>query len=112
MGRDAINRVSTHCTDAINRVSNHCTDAINRVSTHYLPSLQKMITDFDTSLPSIRQVQNLIKQTTPVEFKLLTGDVLTGRVLWQDAHCICIADENSQQTTIWKQAIAYIQPKS
>jgi host factor-I protein len=71
-----------------------------------------MITDFDTSLPSIKQVQNLIKQTMPVEFKLLTGDVLTGRVLWQDAHCICIADENSQQTTIWKQAIAYIKPKS
>ena len=79
---------------------------------HYLLSLRKMITQFDTSLPSIRQVQNLIKQTTPVEFKLLTGDVLTGTVLWQDAHCICIADENSQQTTVWKQAIAYIKPKS
>ncbi|MEH2402457.1 MAG: RNA-binding protein hfq [Nostoc sp.] len=71
-----------------------------------------MLTEFDTTLPSIRQVQNLIKQTIPVEFKLLTGDLITGRVLWQDPQCICIADENSQQTTVWKQAIAYIKPKS
>ncbi len=71
-----------------------------------------MLTEFDTTLPSIRLVQNLIKQTTPVELKLLTSDVLTGKVLWQDPQCICIADENSQQTTIWKQAIAYIKPKT
>ncbi|MEH2310392.1 MAG: RNA chaperone Hfq [Nostoc sp.] len=71
-----------------------------------------MLTEFDTTLPSIRQVQNLIKQTIPVELKLLTGDIITGRVLWQDPQCICIADENSQQTTVWKQAIAYIKPKS
>ncbi|MBN3895578.1 MAG: RNA-binding protein hfq [Nostoc sp.] len=71
-----------------------------------------MLTEFDTTLPSIRQVQNLIKQTTPVELKLLTQDVLIGRVLWQDPQCICIADENSQQTTVWKQAIAYIKPKN
>jgi host factor-I protein len=71
-----------------------------------------MLTEFDTTLPSIRQVQTLIKQTTPVELKLLTGDVITGKLLWQDPHCICIADENSQQTTIWKHAIAYIKPKT
>lgn len=70
-----------------------------------------MLTEFDTTLPSIRQVQNLIKQTIPVEFKLLTGDLIAGRVLWQDPHCICIADENSQQITVWKHAIAYIKPK-
>ncbi|MFN6461487.1 MAG: Hfq-related RNA-binding protein [Nostoc sp. DedVER02] len=70
-----------------------------------------MLTEFDTTLPSIIQVQNLIKQTTPVELKLLTGDVITGKILWQDPQCMCIADENTQQTTIWKQAIAYIKPK-
>ncbi|MBH8575737.1 RNA chaperone Hfq [Nostocaceae cyanobacterium CENA369] len=69
-------------------------------------------TEFDTSLPSIRQLQNLIKQTPVVEFKLVTGDLLVGRVLWQDPQCVCITDENSQQTTIWKQAIAYIKPKN
>jgi host factor-I protein len=69
-------------------------------------------TEFDTSLPSIRQVQTLIKQAATVDLKLLTGDLLTGRILWQDPQCVCIVDENSQQTTIWKQALAYIKPKS
>ncbi|BAZ27641.1 hypothetical protein NIES4074_00680 [Cylindrospermum sp. NIES-4074] len=69
-------------------------------------------TEFDTSLPSIRQVQTLIKQAATVDLKLLNGDLLTGRILWQDPQCVCIVDENSQQTTIWKQALAYIKPKS
>jgi host factor-I protein len=67
-----------------------------------------MLTDFDTSLPSIRQVQNLIKETSPVEFKLLTGDVLIGKILWQDPQCILIADNSGGKITVWKQAIAYI----
>lgn len=70
------------------------------------------ITDFDTSLPSIRQVQNLIKQTGPVEFKMVTGDLLIGRILWQDPKCICIIDENSQQVTLYKSAIAYFKSGS
>ncbi|MBE9049928.1 RNA chaperone Hfq [Nostocales cyanobacterium LEGE 11386] len=64
-------------------------------------------TEFDTSLPSIRQLQDLIKQTAVVEFKLVTGDLLTGQVSWQDPNCVCIVDDHSQQTTIWKHAIAY-----
>ncbi|MBW4642212.1 MAG: RNA chaperone Hfq [Goleter apudmare HA4340-LM2] len=70
-----------------------------------------LTTEFDTSLPSIRQVQSLIKETTVVELKLVTGDLLTGRVIWQDPHCMCVVDENSQQITVWKQAIAYLKPK-
>ncbi len=68
--------------------------------------------EFDTSLPSIRQVQNLIKQTTAVELKLLTGDIITGKILWQDPQCVMIAAENGEKTTIWKQAIAYLKPKN
>lgn len=71
-----------------------------------------MITEFDTSLPSVRQVQNLIKQAEIIQLKLLTGDTLTGKVIWQDAQCMCLVDENSQQTTVWKQAIAYIRIKN
>lgn len=71
-----------------------------------------MITEFDTSLPSIRQLQNLIKQASHLQIKLLTGDILTGKVIWQDQNCVCLVDENSQQTTVWKQAIAYIKPNN
>ncbi|NWF59007.1 MAG: RNA chaperone Hfq [Fischerella sp.] len=71
-----------------------------------------MIAEFDASLPSTRQLQNLIKQATPIEIKLLTGDILTGKVMWQDQYSMCLVDESSQQTTIWKQAIAYIKSKN
>ncbi|PMB04001.1 RNA-binding protein hfq [Fischerella thermalis CCMEE 5198] len=70
-----------------------------------------MITEFDTSLPSTRQLQNLIKQAAATEIKLLTGDILTGRVMWQDQYSVCV-DDNSQQIIIWKQAIAYFKPLS
>jgi host factor-I protein len=77
-----------------------------------ISSLSKMaITDFDTSLPSIRQVQSFIKQAAAVELKLLTGDLITGRILWQDPNCLCIADENSRQIIISKPAIAYFHAK-
>lgn len=68
-------------------------------------------TEFDTSLPSIRQLQELIKQKAEIELKLLTGDLLTGKVFWQDQNCICIMDDRNQQITIWKQAIAYYKSK-
>jgi host factor-I protein len=71
-----------------------------------------MITEFDTSLPSTRQLQNLIKQAASTEIKLLTGDILTGRVTWQDQYSVCLVDDNSQQVMIWKQAIAYLKPLS
>ncbi|MUH01643.1 RNA-binding protein hfq [Scytonema sp. UIC 10036] len=69
-----------------------------------------MITEFDTSLPSIRQVQNLIKEGASVQIKLVTGDLVTGKMIWQDVQCLCCVDENKQHITVWKQAIAYIKP--
>ena len=70
-----------------------------------------IIMGLDTSLPSIRQVQNLIQQAVTIEIKLLTGDILIGRIIWQDSQCMCLMNENSQQMTVWKQAIAYIKAK-
>ena len=67
---------------------------------------------FDTSLPSTRQVQKCIKEKLTVEFRLMTGDLITGRIFWQDHNCICIFDGNKEQIMVWKQAIAYMKPFS
>lgn len=69
-----------------------------------------MASEFDAALPSIRQVQKLIKEATIVELKLMTGDLLTGKISWQDQNCLCLINENNQPTTIWRHAIAYIKP--
>ena len=71
-----------------------------------------MSSEFDSALPSIRQVQSLIKDTAVVELKLVTGDLLTGKLGWQDHNCICLYDGNNQPNTVWRHAIAYLKPKS
>ncbi len=71
-----------------------------------------MKSDFDTALPSIVQVQTLIKQAIIVELKLLTGDLLTGKISWQDQNCLCIIDQSNNPITVWQHAIAYVRPKN
>ncbi|MGI0495416.1 MAG: RNA-binding protein hfq [Alkalinema sp. CACIAM 70d] len=71
-----------------------------------------MALELETGLPSIRQVQNLIKDGNDVEFKLVTGDLLSGKIRWQDPHCICLVDQYDQPTIVWRQAIAYMKPRA
>jgi host factor-I protein len=70
-----------------------------------------MSTELETGLPSIRQVQTIIREEKEVELKVTTGDVLVGKIRWQDQHCICLLDQYDQPTLIWRQAIVYIKPK-
>ncbi|AFY76808.1 MAG: RNA-binding protein hfq [Hydrococcus sp. C42_A2020_068] len=70
------------------------------------------MSEFNTGLPSIRQIQSSIKDKREVELKLVTNDLLVGKILWQDSNCICLVDENEQQILIWRRAIAYLKPKA
>lgn len=70
-----------------------------------------MTSELETGLPSIRQIQDLIKEGNEVEIKLSTNDLLVGKLRWQDNHCICLLDHYDQPTIIWKQAIVFIKPK-
>ncbi len=63
---------------------------------------------FDLELPSIRQVQTLIRDKKTVEVKVTTGDTLVGAVGWQDANAICVRDDQGQSTILMRAAIAYI----
>jgi len=71
-----------------------------------------MPSEFDTALPSIRQVQILIKETSIVQLKLVTGDLLIGKIGWQDQNCLCLLDENNQPLIVWRHAIAYLKQKN
>jgi len=68
-----------------------------------------MKSEFDTALPSIVQVQTLIKQANIVELKLLTGELLIGKIGWQD-QTASVFNENNQPITVWRHAIAYLKP--
>ena len=70
------------------------------------------MTDLDTGLPGVRQVQNYIKDKQEVELKLSTDDLIVGKIIWQDADCICLLDHYEQPTLIWRQALVYLKPKA
>ncbi len=70
-----------------------------------------MSTELDVKLPSFRQLQALIQEESEVEIKLVTNDLLVGKVRWQDSFCICLLDHYDQPTIIWKQAIVFLKPK-
>jgi len=70
-----------------------------------------MTTELETGMPSIRQIQNLIRETKEVELKLVTGDLLAGKIRWQDSHCISLTDQYDQDTIVWRQAIVYLKPR-
>ncbi|MEO0431852.1 MAG: RNA-binding protein hfq [Cyanobacteria bacterium J06656_5] len=66
-----------------------------------------MATEFDTGLPSVRQIQILLREQNAVELKLLTGDVFNGIIVWQDAHAICLSVDGQTVITM-RTAIAYV----
>jgi host factor-I protein len=65
------------------------------------------MSEFQTGLPSVRQVQGFIKDKQDVELKLTTNDVLSGKISWQDQDCICLK-VSGQQVLVWRGAIAYM----
>lgn len=69
------------------------------------------MSEFDTSLPSVRQIQTYIKEKKEVEIKLIAGDIHVGKVFWQDQACICLLDQYDLPIMIWRHAIVYLKPK-
>ena len=68
------------------------------------------MTEFDTGLPSVRQVQKYIKEDQKILIQLTTQETLTGQFLWQDPQCSCVSDQSEQSLLIWRQALIYIIP--
>ena len=68
------------------------------------------MSEFDIGLPSVRLVQSYIKDKIEVELKLIGGEILEGKIVWQDPDCFCLSDEGEKSILIWRQAVAYIRP--
>ncbi len=66
--------------------------------------------EFETGLPSVRQIQTFIKDKKHVEVKLTTNDLLVGSILWQDQDTLCLLDNSEQVTIVWRHAIVYLKP--
>ena len=63
----------------------------------------------DTSLPSIRHIQDLIRRREVVRVQLLNGDVVDGSLPWQDHQFIALQQAgNRPLMLIQRSAIAVI----
>ena len=67
--------------------------------------------ELETGLPSVRQLQTYTKDKQEIEVKLITNDIVVGKIIWEDTDCLCITDQNDQRTLVWRQAIVYLKPK-
>ena len=47
----------------------------------------------DTTLPSVRHVQELIRIRTPVNVVLVSGQEFDGIIRWQDSHFLAMSTE-------------------
>jgi host factor-I protein len=70
------------------------------------------MSQFDPGLPSVRQVQSYIQDKQEVEVKLITDDLLVGRILWQDSNCMYLVDHYEKPTLVWRQSLVYLKPKA
>jgi host factor-I protein len=66
--------------------------------------------ELDINQPSTRQIQQLIKDKSRLEIKLVTGDVLSGELFWQDPDYFCLTLAEGSKITVSKNAVAYIKP--
>ncbi len=66
--------------------------------------------ELDINQPSTRQIQQLIKEKAKLELKLMTGDILSGELFWQDADYFCLNDQGKNKIIISKLAVAYLRP--
>ena len=71
-----------------------------------------IMSNFDTTLPSTRQIQTYIQEKKEVEIKLITNDLHVGKVFWQDSNCICLLDQYDLPILIWRHSIVYLKPKN
>jgi host factor-I protein len=70
------------------------------------------MSEFNTDLPSIRKLQDFIKEKQEVELKLITDDLIVGRLIWQDHNCLYLVDQYEKNILIWRQALVYLKPKA
>jgi host factor-I protein len=70
------------------------------------------MTEFDTGLPSIQQMQNYIKNKQEVELKLVTDDLMVGKIMWIDPDYLCLLDHYDQPILIRRQAVVYLKRKA
>jgi host factor-I protein len=70
-----------------------------------------MSVELETGLPSIRLLQNYLRDKRTVEVQLVTGDTVRGILSWQDPNCLCITVEG-EPMLVWRSALVSLKAVS
>ena len=63
----------------------------------------------DTSLPSVRHIQELIRTRALVRLELLNGQELGGTIKWQDSHFLALRQDSGDPLVLLRlEAVAVI----
>jgi host factor-I protein len=65
----------------------------------------------DPSLPGVRQLQDWIRQRTPLHVQLMDGTRLGGSLQWQDPEFLALrTEQDSPVVLVGRKALAVIRP--
>jgi host factor-I protein len=67
---------------------------------------EKRTTALDTSQPSIRHLQDLIRHRTPVAIQVSGVGELEGTLNWQDIHYLALSQDEGRPLTLISRAAA------
>ena len=67
---------------------------------------EKQATALDTSQPSIRHLQDLIRHKTPVAVQVLGVGEIEGILHWQDIHYLALKQDQNRPLTLISRASA------
>ena len=71
-----------------------------------MQSFEKRSSALDTSQPSIRHLQDLIRHKTPVAVQVLGVGELEGILHWQDIHYLALKQDENRPLTLISRASA------
>ncbi len=66
--------------------------------------------EFNSGLPSNRQIQAFIKGQNLVEIKLIFGETISGKIRWQDSDGLGLVTAEDKLSLVRLSAIAMITP--
>ncbi|MGK7909618.1 MAG: RNA chaperone Hfq [Synechococcus sp.] len=66
------------------------------------------MTDLNTSIPSTRWLQGMVREKATLSVGLVSGERVSGQLKWIDPKCICLTDETGGEQLIWQHAISTI----
>lgn len=66
------------------------------------------MSEFNINLPSVRLLQEHLRTKQVLEVKMMNGDLITGKLLWQDPNGFFFETNEGSKVFLWLHGVASI----